>query len=369
MKYYTIKSIDGKPTCMVFTDWDNCKKRVNGHNAVYKSFKTPEEARNYLSSNKYTFKNLICSKDETYLSNEYSIQDLRNIYRVMTDYKSKCESNDKKEVINLLKNLCGEKPRVRDYYWVDGSFINGSVGWSFVHVREGKEIDSLYGRTFDHIETRNVAGELQAARAAIKNAAFLGLKEITIVHDYRGISDFIDGTFTPKDEVSREYKQFVDECKHQYGLCINFEKVKGHSGVTFNNRADELAGIGARLHDISCIMHFNDDCNFLDNTYSSHINYKSREFPCVLEAYNYQRKIIPSYELENNKVIIMHDLLLCKFMQNPNLKQKLISLGRAELFNNNYWGDDIWGLFNESGQNLLGKLLELVRGELNGNII
>lgn len=48
-KYYAIKIQDSVILDKIVTSWDECFPIVNKHNAVYKSFKTLEEAKSYLS--------------------------------------------------------------------------------------------------------------------------------------------------------------------------------------------------------------------------------------------------------------------------------------------------------------------------------
>jgi len=65
------------------------------------------------------------------------------------------------------------------------------------------------------------------------------------------------------------------------------------------------------------------------------------------------------------KVKLMFELVLEKFKQNPELKQKLLETGNQELIEGNTWNDTFWGVCNGQGQNWLGKILMLVRSELN----
>lgn len=48
----------------------------------------------------------------------------------------------------------------------------------------------------------------------------------------------------------------------------------------------------------------------------------------------------------------------------PDLRQKLLDTGNARLIEGNTWGDMTWGMVNGKGQNLLGKILEKVRLEI-----
>ena len=48
----------------------------------------------------------------------------------------------------------------------------------------------------------------------------------------------------------------------------------------------------------------------------------------------------------------------------PDLKDKLIATGSAELIEANTWGDRFWGKCEGQGQNILGKILMELREEL-----
>lgn len=71
-----------------------------------------------------------------------------------------------------------------------------------------------------------------------------------------------------------------------------------------------------------------------------------------------QLDIRPDWEAVKENLMI--DLLMIKF-HNVDLKQKLLATGDAELVEGNWWGDEVWGVCNGRGQNLLGKCLMAVR--------
>jgi ribA/ribD-fused uncharacterized protein len=65
------------------------------------------------------------------------------------------------------------------------------------------------------------------------------------------------------------------------------------------------------------------------------------------------------------KDTVMLEIVRAKFRQNPELAERLIATGDAELIEGNYWGDDYWGVCHvELGKNKLGKILMQVRSEL-----
>ena len=72
----------------------------------------------------------------------------------------------------------------------------------------------------------------------------------------------------------------------------------------------------------------------------------------------------PDWELV--KIPIMHQIVRDKFIRNPELRKKLLATDEHELIEGNNWGDNFWGvdMRTRRGENHLGKILMLVRGEL-----
>lgn len=66
---------------------------------------------------------------------------------------------------------------------------------------------------------------------------------------------------------------------------------------------------------------------------------------------------------DGEKVAVMLALLRVKFLW-PDLAQRLLDTGDAELVEGNWWGDRFWGVCNGVGENNLGRLLMQVREEL-----
>jgi ribA/ribD-fused uncharacterized protein len=79
------------------------------------------------------------------------------------------------------------------------------------------------------------------------------------------------------------------------------------------------------------------------------------------------REITLRRDWEQVKFEIMFELLKQKFSQ-PDLRQKLLETGDAELIEGNTWGDQVWGAIQVNdqwvGENRLGKLLMKVRAEI-----
>jgi predicted NAD-dependent protein-ADP-ribosyltransferase YbiA (DUF1768 family) len=62
----------------------------------------------------------------------------------------------------------------------------------------------------------------------------------------------------------------------------------------------------------------------------------------------------------------MRGVVLSKFTQNADLKEKLLATGKRYLEETNWWNDVTWGVCKEVGQNLLGEILMDTRAHLNG---
>lgn len=131
-------------------------------------------------------------------------------------------------------------------------------------------------------------------------------------------------------------------------------------------------------------MKFRDDYWFLSNMYVSPITYKGIKYLCVEGAFQAQKcperalefthlrgfeakKLGKTVKLrkdwEDVRVPIMLELLEIKFSK-PELQKKLIDTGDIELIEDNEWRDTFWGKYHGKGINMLGRLLMIVRDEL-----
>ena len=103
----------------------------------------------------------------------------------------------------------------------------------------GEIVHTISGKSKKYIDMRNVAGELFATGMAAKWALDNGYKDITLHHDYSGISAWAKGEWKAKQEGTINYKNYIDSLKDK--IVIRFVKVKSHSGDLYNDMADKLA--------------------------------------------------------------------------------------------------------------------------------
>ena len=129
--------------------------------------------------------------------------------------------------------------------FVDGSHssdANGKEKYSFgVFLITNVSEDSLYKAFVNnaYMGSRNIAGEIEGVKQAILWAIESKKYKIKIFYDYEGIEKWATKEWKAKKEISQEYVKFFDEKSRL--IKIEFEHVKAHSGITYNETADELA--------------------------------------------------------------------------------------------------------------------------------
>lgn len=133
---------------------------------------------------------------------------------------------------------------VDSFAFVDGSYnakIN-TYGWGgFLIDQFGKKhILEGSGKDPELAKMRNVAGEILGASAAIQTALKLGMEKLTIYYDYEGVEKWVAGKWCAKKKGTIDYARLAKSAMKS-GLKLYFKHVKAHSGVPFNEEADNLA--------------------------------------------------------------------------------------------------------------------------------
>ena len=136
-------------------------------------------------------------------------------------------------------------------------------------------------------------------------------------------------------------------------------------------------------------MNFRNNLYFLSNMYPCRVQYRGTEYTCAEGAFQAQkcikesekrlfigingfdskklgRKVSLKSNWEMEKLAIMEEIVRAKFVQNPTLAKKLISL-QGNIQEDNSWNDPFWGVCNGIGENHLGKILMKIRDELNSS--
>ena len=175
-KYYAVKK--GKVPG-IYLNWNDCKAMVDGYQgAVYKSFKTIEEAEKFINGGE------IIAGEKT-----------------ITGMKSSGENST--------------------YAFVDGSFNKATHTYGYggflvtdheKYVLQGADNDA------EMATMRNVAGEIKGAEAAVKKAIELGIKELVIYYDYNGIEMWATGDWNRNKAGTIAYHEYIMSVKDKIKL-------------------------------------------------------------------------------------------------------------------------------------------------------
>ncbi len=214
-KFYAVKN-GRKPG--IYNTWEECKEQVDGFsNACYKSFKTLNEAQDYIMSD--------AAK--------------------VSEKKASVKKNDKKASENdkdiTMDELHPEANKSHLIAYVDGSYNDAKkrVGMGII-IYDGENVIEISKEVFagDLISMRNVAGEIKAAEGAMRYAKDKGAKTIDIYHDYKGVACWCTGEWKANLEGTKEYRDYYRSLE---SLKVNFFKVKAHTGDVYNEKVDALA--------------------------------------------------------------------------------------------------------------------------------
>ena len=236
VKYYAV-AVGKKPG--IYTKWDECKAMVHGFpGAVYKSFKTLEEAETFLES-------APARGGEAHAKGAAQ----QKATQGAAQQKSGTAGDGKAETRGA--ESAGETEDLpENYAFVDGSFHAGTgvygYGGFLIHAG-GKEVLQGAGKEPEMASMRNVAGEIKGSEAAMRFAKENGYKKLAIHYDYEGIQKWCTGEWAAKKEGTQAYQRIYEEMK-QY-VQIKFVKVKGHSNDKYNDYADMLAKSALEIGD------------------------------------------------------------------------------------------------------------------------
>lgn len=178
----------------IYHSWAECQTQITGFSgAEYKSFKTEEEAIQYIHGGQP----------------------------------------------NVRKPVSEEEHAVA---YVDGSYNIATKEYSYGAILQhmGKEyVYSEKGTDSSLADMRNVAGEILGARKMMEFCVENDIKQLDLYYDYEGIEKWCTGAWQAKKEGTIAYRDAYNSMKDK--LVVNFNKVAAHTGVELNERVDQLA--------------------------------------------------------------------------------------------------------------------------------
>lgn len=191
--YYAVKKGRSKG---IYNTWKECEEQVKGYSGgEYKKFSTYREAEEFIGNEK---------------------------------------NQEKVEEEGLKSNEA--------MAYVDGSFDISNFTYSYGVVFITKEGKDTYSGREDNkhmAEMRNVSGELKGAMVAMDLAVEKAMDTLYLYFDYTGIEQWAVGNWKTNKEGTKAYKRYYDSIKDK--LKVVFIKVKAHSGLKYNEEADQLA--------------------------------------------------------------------------------------------------------------------------------
>ncbi len=224
-KFYAVRQ--GRKTGMFLT-WDDCKKQVMGYpGAIYKSFGTEAEAKEYLGISSTGAAGRDASRANDAAGSGISGSAGTNVGNAGT------------------KNTDSDEVEI----YVDGSYHAATKEFSYgmVVLIDGREEKFSQKMSDPELaQMRNVAGEIKGSEAAMQYALDHKIPSIIIYHDYQGIASWCNGDWKANKAGTIAYRDFYQKAKEQ--VHIEFRKVKGHSNDKYNDMVDELAKEALGIH-------------------------------------------------------------------------------------------------------------------------
>ena len=218
-KYYAVAK--GK-TPGIYLTWNDCKAQVDGFSgAVYKGFGTVQEAEEFVVK----YGGGIASSVTKNNSSKIVANDCNK--------EGKIQDNTYEEPISTDTHLVA---------YVDGSYEHSMRQYAYgcvLVLAEDTVTLNGSGNEEDYVSMRNVAGEILGSEHAIQWAVEHGYSSITIYYDYEGIEKWANGIWKANKIGTQRYKEFV--AKQREKIDISFSKVAAHTGVKYNEMADQLA--------------------------------------------------------------------------------------------------------------------------------
>jgi len=127
--------------------------------------------------------------------------------------------------------------------YVDGSFLNQTVGYGSVILRGNTIIHEIRGKMDSkYDEHHQIGGELKAVIETVNWCNKNKIKDLHIYYDYKGIEMWARAKWKAKKELTQKYQAFMVK----QSITFHFHKVAAHSGNKWNEYADKLAKAGSK---------------------------------------------------------------------------------------------------------------------------
>lgn len=152
---------------------------------------------------------------------------------------------------------------------------------------------------------------------------------------------------------------------------------------------DQSGAASSSVAPAAKIAAFQGEFRFLSNFWPAEIEFEGQTYPTVEHAYQAAKSLDPDErrriaalptpadakragravaplrgDWETVKFDVMERCVREKFTRHADLRRRLLATGDMLLEEGNDWGDRVWGIYQGSGENRLGRILMQVRAEL-----
>lgn len=188
-----------------------------------------------------------------------NLSEYKNSYieEIKSEYNDYICTNRYKNTISNLLSFLFDKGYLKADNWdykliayVDGSYNKATeqAGCGVVLLDEEHNILDTISEVARESSMWNVSGEIDACLKAITWADNHDFHTIDIYYDYEGIEKWATRKWKCKKELTKWYRDAIDDAQEQLGITINFHKVKGHSNDKYNDMADALAKLSVGIN-------------------------------------------------------------------------------------------------------------------------
>lgn len=126
--------------------------------------------------------------------------------------------------------------------YVDGSFMNKTIGYGAVILKNNNIIHEIFGKMDSKYNAHfQIGGELKAVVESVSWCNKQGIKDLHIYYDYKGIEMWAKAKWKANKELTQSYQAFM----LKQSITFHFHKVAAHSGDKWNEYADQLAKKGS----------------------------------------------------------------------------------------------------------------------------
>lgn len=210
-KFYAVKS--GRRVG-IFNSWEVCQKQISGYSgAVYKSFKTKEDAQQFINSTEP----VVSTKKE--------------------------KSDGYKESCKIVAYIDGSYSDDLKRYSAGVVLFDGEIKYELMDSGNDKSL----------LDMRNVAGELMGAIIAMDwiESKYNEAVELVLYYDYEGIERWANSEWKANKSGTKSYQIRVRAFRENHQL--SFVKVKAHTGNKFNELADQLAKRAMKISSLEAV--------------------------------------------------------------------------------------------------------------------